>query len=61
MSSTTYSDHDPDYQQAILHIRGLWEFANVSQFMHTYCDAFGLDSFDTDELERSLATDDNIQ
>ncbi|CAG8497949.1 9873_t:CDS:10 [Dentiscutata heterogama] len=61
MSSTTYSDHDPDYQQAILHIRSLWEFANVSQFMHTYYDAFGLDSFDTDELERSLATDDNIQ
>ncbi|CAG8614180.1 7978_t:CDS:10 [Dentiscutata erythropus] len=61
MSSTTYSDHDPDYQQAILHIRSLWEFANASQFMHTYYDAFGLDSFDTDELERSLATDDNIQ
>ncbi|CAG8608623.1 26867_t:CDS:10 [Racocetra persica] len=61
MSTTTYSDYDPDYQQVILHIRGLWEFANVSQFMHTYYDAFGLDSFDTDELERSLATDDNLQ
>ncbi|CAG8576263.1 9251_t:CDS:10 [Cetraspora pellucida] len=49
MSTTTYSDYDPDYQQVILHIRGLWEFANVSQFMHTYYDAFGLDSFDTDD------------
>ncbi|KAJ3300476.1 hypothetical protein HK104_000061 [Borealophlyctis nickersoniae] len=35
-------------------IRSYWEFAAVSQFMHLFHEAFGLNGFDTEELEKQL-------
>ncbi|CAG8568258.1 3133_t:CDS:10 [Acaulospora morrowiae] len=61
MSSTTHSDFSLDAQQAIHQLRSHWEFSNVAQFMHTFYNAFGLESFDTDEFELSLVAKESPQ
>ncbi|KAL1922538.1 uncharacterized protein VTP21DRAFT_10077 [Calcarisporiella thermophila] len=45
-----------EVDQNIVLLRNYWEFAAVSQFLHTFYEVFGLETFDTETLERDLAS-----